>query len=359
MVAKVAVAVLGILILGSSTVYAAKHIWGIKDFAKNLPAEAESYIDTNVTVENDAGEALNLLEDFNVNDNLSTNMEGLVTFAVKETVSDSTNCHICIEATLHDAEQYLLVPTEYTVSKQEEGYDYTHARVYYDDAKPDESIEEYAIRNGKKILLVESYLTMDGTHPIAYSESISGVIVDDTHALLHIGLGCDDKSAEAFADGTKLPVTNSVSLFVNDGYHVWEECKSENITITLNQVAGNEKTVQYALEDGKEMRVEDGPVILKSITLTNTPLETKVSFVVINEDKEWGNWMSINLIDDEGNIFDRGTSGGGGASAPDSKGMFTDNRSYKKMDFPDHVNVKVRNLDTDEIYILENIPIVK
>lgn len=70
------------------------------------------------------------------------------------------------------------------------------------------------------------------------------------------------------------------------------------------------------------MRVEGGPVILKSIVLHNSELETKVQFTIINEDKEVGNWISVNLIDDAGNIFDRGTSGEGYNSVPDSSGKF-------------------------------------
>lgn len=342
-----------VLVIGSGSVFAASRVFSIKDFIQNIPKDAEKYIDRDVSVDNTKDNIQNTDKNYVVSDDMLEELKNKVSFRVKETVSDGTSCHISVEATLSDPEHYLLVPEEFDMT--EEG---TFASVYYKDANKGESLEDYASRQRKQILMVESSLCLDDNKQEKYLESISGIVEDDSHVLLHISLS-GEKKAVGFADGTKIKINNRASLYVNDHRTLWSEFKNENTTITLKNVATEEESVSYALKNGKEMRVGDSSVIIKSIILTNTPLETKVKLLVVNEDKELGNWIGVNLIDDEGNIFERGTSSGGSASKPDADGQFTYHTSYKKMKFPDHVNVRVRNLDTDEIYNLINIPVVK
>lgn len=350
---KAAAVVGAVLILGTGSVFAASRVFTIKDFIKNIPEDAKEYIDTDVSVEGTKDNIQDTDREYIVSDEKLAELQNIVTFRVKETVSDSTSCHISVEATLHDSEHYVLVPEEYDMTK--EG---TSASAYYKDAKEGESFEEYASRQKKQILMVESALSLGDADQDKYSQGISGIVEDDSHVLLHISLSDDEKSV-GFTDGTILKINNRASLYVNDSKTLWKQCKNENTTVTLKNVATDEQSVSYALKNGKEMRVGTGPVIIKSITLTNTPLETKVQFIVVNEDRDLGNWVSINLIDDDGNIFDRGTSSGGGSSKPNADGQFTTSMYYKKMDFPAHVNVRVRDLNTDEIYELKNIPVVK
>lgn len=354
---RVAAVLALVFVLGSGSAFAASRIFHMKEFLQNLPEDAEPYINKEVSTANAEDKIQETDKEYVVSDEILEELKDKVSFVVKETVSDRSDCSILVEAILNDPENYMLVAEEYGVSKQDDGY--MPAKEYYEDAKEGESIEEYATRNGKQILLVESSLSDDEIEQGKYMEGFSGKIEDPSHALLHIGLTADLDKSTGFADGTRIQIANRVSLYVNNGEVMWQECKNENRTVTLEKVATKEDSAFYAFADGREMRVGDGPVIIKSIKLTNTPLETKVEFVAVNEDKELGNWVSINLIDDEGNIFDRGTSDGGYATNPDANGQFTDVGSYKRMEFPDHVNVRVRNLDTDDLYELKNIPIVK
>lgn len=353
---KVAAMVAVVLLLGSGSVYAASHIPGIRDFIWNMPDDAEQYINTEVDTDNSQDNLQNTDKKYVVSDDMLETLKDKVSFSVKETVTDQNSCHLFVEATLTDTEHYLLVPEEYNVSREDDNF--YSASEYYEDAGEDESIEEYAKRIGKQMLLVESLFQYDENDPGDYMESHDGKMEDESRALLHIELQGYEENSGEFKEGTQIPIVNRVQLYV-DGESVWKECKNENVTVTIEKVAVEEESASYALENNQEMRVENGPVIIKSIKLTNTALETKVHFAVINEDEEIGNWLGINLIDDEGNIFDRGTSDGGYSSVPDGNGMFSCNRSYKKMEFPDHVNVRVRNLETDEVYELRNIPLVK
>lgn len=353
---KVAILAVMVLAIGAGSVYAATYLFGMKDFVKNLPDDAKQYINKDVKAKNDEIKT-NDVE--TVLKSEEKELKDKVKFTVRETVFDHTDCHITIEVNLMDAENYLLVPEVYQISKTKEFY--TAADKYYSDANEGESFEEYAMRNGKTLLLVESLLGDEAANDAAYGASYdTGIVEDKSHVLLHLNVSSLDENKKKFEDKTEIPILNKVLVYSEGGNNELEECFTEKMNVVLEGGdTTKEERASYALDNNQEMRVEGGPVILKSIVLHNSALETKVTFTIINEDKELGNWISVNLIDDDGNIFDRGTSDGGSASVPDSSGKFTDNRSYKKMELPDHVNVRIRNLDTDEIYELKNIPIAK
>lgn len=350
-VTKVAILVVIVLVIGAGSVYAAPYLFGMKDFVENLPDEAEQYINKDVETKND---------EIKTNDvEKEKQLKDLVKFTVKETVFDYTDCHIIIEVNLIDAEHYLLVPEVYGISKTKEGY--IAADEYYSEAEEGESFEEYARRNGKTLLLVESSFSEEMIKDAVYEVSYDvGIVEDMSHVLLHLNVSSCDENKVKFEDETEISILNRVLVYSESGNDEWEECFTEKMNVVLDGGAmTKEERATYALKNNQEMRVEGGTVILKSIVLHNSPLETKVQFTIINEDKEVGNWISVNLIDDDGNIFERGTSSGGSASVPDSSGEFTWNRSYKKMELPDHVNVRVRNLYTDEVYELKNIPAIR
>lgn len=342
-----------VLFLGSGSVVAVNRNWSLKDILKNLPEEAEQYIDKNVTVTDTADSIDNVDKDCVAKEEDIEKIKDLVTFNVKETIADPTTCQIAVEASLRDTEHYLLASADCDMKEEGMAYD------YYGDAKEGESFEQYAKRVNKKILIVESCLDDSEEDLTKYFESIGEQIIKNGgHALLHIGLTCDGSEKNKFTDGTKLVLNHRVRLYENEKME-WKVCKNETETIGIKFFFEGTETADYGYDDENRMRVGDGPVTIKKITLTNSAFETRVDMVVVNEDKSLGNWVSINLIDDDGQIFDPGVTGSHFGSVPDSNGVFSWCVDYKRMDLPDHVNVRVRDLDKEVVYELKNIPLCK
>lgn len=340
---KIAAAIVIVLTVGTGVVYAAEQFFGLSFFLKNMSDEGQQYINTEVQIEETKD---------NLEKAVPEDLKDLVTFKVKESVADSYSCHIAVEATLSDTDNYFMVPAEYEVEKSEENC--VLASTYYNDALENESIKEYADRIGKEMLLVDSFLSpeqcLDG-----YTGSMEpGVVIGKNRVLLYMEVYKED-SGVRMENGMELELNNLVSTY-NPKEKTWQECKNEIMTAVVSEVAPDEEKAHYAFTSGEDMRVEDSTIIIKDIILTKTAIETKVAFKVVNEDKEMGNWISINLIDDEGNILERGVANGGSSSVPDANGAFTENKTYIKMELPDTINIRVRNLDTDEIYEIKGIP---
>lgn len=105
-------------------------------------------------------------------------------------------------------------------------------------------------------------------------------------------------------------------------------------------------------KDGALSEMEDG----QEIPIVNTVIieDEALCWHVCKE--ETGNWISVCLMDDEGNFINNGVAGMGEAAKPDSNGAFVVIGIYEKMDLPDHINLRVKDLNSGEVDYLENIP---
>lgn len=336
------------LVLGSGSVFAANRIWGLKDVLRHLPKEAESQIVKEVAVEDTQNKLDEVPESLKVSDDELVQLEKNVSFAVKETLSDQNSCHIALEATLKDPVHYMLVDESDVTTAVD--------RTIYGDAKEGETVVEYAKRMNKKMIRVDSYFEAATKEQEQYLESYDVKMVDDAHCLMMLQITDNNNQ---IAGGTKLNIASVARVYDKESSVRWKVCKSETATVTIDKVSANEATASYAFADGKEMRVGDSSVILEKIELTNTAIETKIAVTVRNEDKELGNWVAVNLIDDNGNYYEGGVTNTGIASQPDAEGRFVDYHTYAKMELPDYVNVRVRDLNTDQIWELHNIPVCK
>lgn len=349
---KVASVVAIVIMTGVGSVYAADRIWGISDLMRNLPKEAGQYINEEVAVVSTMDTAKEVIDE---------KEEDLISFSIRESLTDSVSCHVIVEVTLLDSEHYLLALS------QEELELPGLAKEYYADAGEEESIMEYAKRCNKQVIVATSQagIGKDGEN---YLSSIGGTkLIDETHALLQLEIGLADKdSISIMEEGQTIPINHIAIIYEtpnqlpNEAEALqWHACKDETVMVVANKVAPDEETAVYGFANGEPVRVGNSTVLIRKITVTNTSLETKVCFDLINEDKEAGNWLSVNLIDEEGNFYENGVSNFGGASVPDENGAFYDTITYVKMELPEYVTVRVKDLNSGEVFLLENVPRIK
>lgn len=353
-IGKVAAVILGIAAIGSGTVFAASKMLGIRDFAQTLPEEAEPYINTEVAVSDVVQN--NLAEEPDVTSDL-------VSFRVKETVADTSNCLVVIEATLQDPEHYLMIweADEYPYLAESENFP---ASNLYEDAMQGESLADYADRMNKEILGVyvdtarDAKLNPMGDYAV---DSLDYRQEDASHAAFYLNCSTFQMNSDRIvSEEPTLYITNVVRTYTIDGNsYTSEECMNETITVNLENVAVSEETAVYAFPDEADMRVEDSSVLVKNVRITNTELETKYTMDVMNEDLEVGNMIGWSLIHDDGSFCLPGTTGMGSAGVPDDQGAFRIKGSVQKMELPDHVNVWFSNLYTGEQYIIWNIPLTE
>lgn len=340
---SVAAAIVMIAAVGAGTVYAADRIWGIRDLLQNLPNGAEQYINTEVDVISTNDTEIESLDEKEAD---------LVMFAVSESIADSYACHIAIEVELTDPEHYLLVP-HYAIMDE-----LSSAKEYYADALEGETIMEYAQRVNKQVVGVSSVIgTQEEQDGKTCQETVGNMmIIDGKHALLKLEAVVRDKDGalSEMEDGQEIPIVNTV--IIEDEALCWHVCKEEAVMVSVSKTASDEETATYGFDGKDAVRVGNSTVLIEKVTLTNTPLETKAQINVINEDKEAGNWISVCLMDDEGNFINNGVSGMGEAAKPDSNGAFVVIGIYEKMDLPDHINLRVKDLNSGEVDYLENIP---
>ncbi len=353
-IGKAVAVILGIAAIGSGTVFAASKMLGIRDFAQTLPEEAEPYINTEVAVSDVMQN--NLAEEPDVTSDL-------VSFRVKETVADTSNCLVVIEATLQDPEHYLMLwgADEYPYLAESENFP---ASNLYEDAMQGESLADYADRMNKEILGVyvdtarDAKLNPMGDYAV---DSLDYRQEDASHAAFYLNCSTFQMNSDRIvSEEPILYITNVVRTYTIDGNsYTSEECMNETITVNLENVAVSEETAVYAFPDEAEMRVEDSSVLVKNVRITNTELETKYTMDVVNEDPEVGNMIGWSLIHDDGSFCLPGTTGMGSAGVPDDQGAFRIKGSVQKMELPDHVNVWFSDPYTGEQYIIWNIPLTE
>lgn len=353
-IGKVAAVVLGIAAIGSGSVYAASKILGIRDFEQTLPEEAEPYINTEVTVSD-------VVQNIPANEEEVTS--DLVTFRVKETVADTSNCLVVIEATLQDPKHYLMLwgADEYPYLEESENFP---ASNLYEDAMQGESLADYAFRMNKEILGVYVDTARDAKlEPMGdyAADSLDYRQEDASHAAFYLNCSTFQMNADRIvSEDPTLYITNVVRTYTIDGNsYTSKECMNETITVNLENVAVSEETAVYAFMDEADMRVEDSSILVKDVRITNTELETKYTMDVVNEDLEVGNMIDWSLIYDDGSFCQPGTTGMGSAGVPDDQGAFRIEGSVQKMELPDHVNVWFSDPYTGEQYIIWNIPLTE
>lgn len=332
---SMAVAASIVLLISSVSVCAARYIFGLQDVLTNLPKDARKHIVKNVSVNKKEAESAKTNE-----------FDEKIKFTVKETLTDSNNCLVIIEASLKKTDDYLFV------SLPDVGAEGSYANEFYPDAKDKESISEYAQRIGKKMVAVDAVLDESSNEKYNYNPHIE--IQDHTHCVLILTVSSrEDKIVE----GTNISFTNKAFVYDKNSPDIWKQCMAEKTSVKVNGVVPEEESANYAFKKGKGMRIGNGPLILKELKVINTALETKVLFSCL--DQKMDGWFSINLIDENGNIFDYGVTDGKVQEQDVKTGIYSNIETYKKMDLPDHVNVRVRDLDTDEIWELHDIPIVR
>ena len=347
---KVAAVAAVILLLGSGTVFAANRLWNMKGILENLPKEAEQYISSEISVKKTKDQMKEQNKDLVAKKTDLEKLKGLVSFEVKETLADKTSCHVTVEATLKDAKHYIL-STDATDKKEEQ------AIYYYGDAKKGETTSDYAARIKKQILWVNCISENEN-----YQEGREAVLEDESHALFHITLSAKEEAA--LQEGTELTFRHLVKLYEPESGSqiIWKQCKNEVTTIDLENIAADEESATYAYEKEKEIQIGDSGIAIQKINLKNTALETKLQVTFKNKKKKAGDSIAVSLVDEEGNDLEAGPATTGSISEPDENGVFQEIRAYKKMEFPDHINIKVRNLSTDDpkdSFVINNIPIVK
>lgn len=346
-----AAAAVGIfLLVGTGTVYAANKL-GLNLFVKNLPDDATQYINTEVVTELKENN-IDKLNGIPVSsDGEQEKINSIVNISPVETICDGESCLIALEARLIPGSEYIMLPREYSVSE----------KCIFEDAYENESFGKYAKRVGKKILKVSVDLDVKYSLDNNYSGSIDSKLIDADNSIMYVSISSSLGDADRLQEGTKLDLHYYVDVCESpEDENNWSVAKDEIVSVVVENVANSRDEYFYRLSDNKEMVVEDSGITINSIKLINTELETKAEFEVTNADKEIGNWVSINLVDDNDDFFELGVSDGGIATEPDENGKFiVSDIAYKKMDLPDHVNIRVKNLNTGEEYYLRNIPCVK
>lgn len=332
---RMAVAASFLLIISSVSVCAATYIFGLQDVLPNLPKNARKHIVKNVSVDKKEIKTAKTNE-----------LDEIIQFTVKETLTDSDNCLAIIEATLKKTDDYFFV------SLPDVGAEGSYANEFYQDAKDGESISEYAQRIGKKMVAIDAVLAESLNEKYDYNPHIE--IQDHTHCTLILTVS---SRKDEIVEGTMIRFTNKAFVYDKNSSEIWKQLVAETVSVKVNGVVTEEESADYAFKKGQKMRVGNGPLILKKLKLINTALETKVLFSCL--DQKMNGWFSINLIDENGKIYDYGVTDGKQQEQDVKTGIYSSMETYKKMDLPDHVNVRVRNLDTDEIWELHNIPIVK
>ncbi|MGN0161015.1 MAG: hypothetical protein ACI4AQ_06485 [Lachnospiraceae bacterium] len=321
-IAATFVMVLGV---GVGTVYAAEHIWGLNLFMKELPNEATPYINTNIS--SDAKENIDILED-------------LVRVKPVETIFEGKSCFIALEVTLTDESDYIILPSDYSMTQD----------CTFENALESEKIGEYAKRTNKKV--IKANATSDDS--LNYGASRDSKLISENQLMLYLEL----TSQHPFEEGTTIDIHFYADVYEVDDDSVFVIGKDETIGITVDNVAKESASRYYALSDQQPMSVEDSGIVIQSIAVTNTILETKVDFVFENCDVQRISQLSVNIVNDDGSFYQNGYSSSGNISVLDNGKIITC-VAYKKMDFPECVNVRIKDLITGKVYYLKGIPCVR
>ena len=182
---------------------------------------------------------------------------------------------------------------------------------------------------------------------------------DDQHIAIYYTLGAGESNKTGFTEGEVIKIREICHVYdpnVENEAEATYLGRDRYFEVIIEKVADFAETAEYAFAEGQEMRVGDSTVTIHKITLINSAFSTRFEIELTQTDDTIGNWMSINIVDDNLDFLENGPIGGGGADKPDEEGRFKCVMDYKKMELPDHVNVRIKYLDSKETFYLTDIP---
>ncbi len=333
----VAVAVIGVVLLLGTTVYATNKIFGLSQYFNpgGFSEEAKELVDTDVTT-------TKVSEKYG-KDADSEDIKK-VEFNVTSTLCDKKSIYVTVEASVKDADKYLLIGNgadlEYLTMKDLDiGVD------------SDELVTDYCISNGMKLLSV--YINTSENCKVAsrtsgdWRTSLDGRLVQ----VLELERITKDNSFE-------LPIITGV-----DEYDDLKACKeaikakkgydykqwSEEKTVTINDNSNKEDTATYKLmeNDGK---INGRNAYLKELTLTNTEIGTYSSISYTDKDDDgFGDFITFQIMNKDG----EDVSGYNGCITPGGDKKFVSTMKYDLMEFTDTLSVRVYFKESGESTVIK------
>ncbi len=320
-----------VFLVGTASVAAVKK-WGFSDFYNKgeLPQSAEQI--TNAEVKKSSTQ--NRTTDEFGNDartDIVKGHEDVVSFKPTFTVCDEESVYVGFEAEVSEDSGYFLISEEDDLLKPV-------SEVL--GKKSAKTVLEYCKKKHLNIIMIRGSFPLDdkaASFQTYRAELISG------------------NKVEYLLVGGRLEKEKNIEVSVIYQAFLYQQKTGffDKIADRIQNVGvpddSESTTAHYGVKNGEEKRIGKTTIYIREVVLKTTPLATYAEFYVRNDDAKYGNWVSVALVDQNHEFYERGPGGSGEADIPDGNGCFVVRDEYQQFKtLPEKIYVRARNLELED-----------